>query len=86
MALEHPTSQPCDWSLRGGRIRHKFFKEDTAPLLFSSVEALQWYMCKVRLCFHFLEHPPLAKVQSGPGVPVVLDPGPKVTVSHRDTR
>ncbi|RDB18139.1 hypothetical protein Hypma_000611 [Hypsizygus marmoreus] len=32
--------------LGGGPIRHKFFKDYTAPLLFSSVEALQRYMRK----------------------------------------
>jgi hypothetical protein len=40
--------------LGGGRIRHQFFKDYTAPLLFSSVEALQLYMRKVCLCFRFL--------------------------------
>ncbi|KAH9977052.1 hypothetical protein BGW80DRAFT_1542951 [Lactifluus volemus] len=39
--------------LGGGCIRHKFFKRYRAPLLFSSVEALQRYMRKVRPCFHF---------------------------------
>ena len=70
--------------LGGGHIRHKFSKEYMAPLLSSSVKALQRYMCKVRLCFHFLEHPPFANIQSGPGVHVVLDPGPEAAVSHRD--
>lgn len=37
--------------LGGGRIRHGFFKGARAPLPFSSVEALQWYMDKVRPCF-----------------------------------
>ena len=43
--------------LGGGPIRHKFFDDYEAPLLFSSVEALQRYMDKVRPCFYFLEHP-----------------------------
>jgi hypothetical protein len=71
--------------LGDGCIRHKFFKDYTAPLLFSSVEALQRYMCKVRACFHFLEHPPFANMQSGPGVHVALSPGPEAAVSRRDT-
>ena len=33
--------------LGGGCIRHRFFKDDEAPLLFSSVEALERYMEKV---------------------------------------
>jgi len=41
--------------LGGGRIRHKLFDDYEAPLLFSSAEALQRYMDKVRPCFHFLE-------------------------------
>jgi hypothetical protein len=69
--------------LGGGRIRHKFFKDYTAPLLFSSVEALQRYMRKVRPCFYLLEHPPFAKMQSGPGVHVALDPGPEAAVSRQ---
>jgi hypothetical protein len=68
----------------GGRIRHKFFKDYMAPLLFSSVEALQRYMRKVRPCFYLLEHPPFTKMQSGPGVHVALDPGPEAAVSRRD--
>src|SRR5258708_19614721 len=36
--------------LGSDRIRHKFFKDYTAPLLFSRVEALQRYMHKVRPC------------------------------------
>ncbi|KAK7052936.1 hypothetical protein VNI00_004256 [Paramarasmius palmivorus] len=32
--------------LGGGRIRHRFFKDDRAPLLFSSTEALERYMQK----------------------------------------
>ena len=72
--------------LVGGRIRHKFFKEYTAPLLFSSVEALQRYMRKVPPCFHFLEHPPFANMRSRSGVHVALDPGPEAGVSRRDTR
>ena len=43
--------------LGGGPIRHKFFDDYEAPLLFSSVEALQRYMNRVRAHFHFLEHP-----------------------------
>jgi len=72
--------------LGGGRIRHKFFKEYKAPLLFSSVEALQRYMYKVRPSFYFLEHPPFTNMQSGPGVHSALDPGPEAGVSRRDKR
>ena len=72
--------------LGGGYIRHKFFNDYEAPLLFSSVEALQRYTHKVRLCFHFLEHPPFANMRSGPGVQRALDPGPGAGVSRRDTR
>ena len=84
MALKCPTSsRPCDSSL-SGHIRHKFFKEYMAPLLSSSIKALQWYMHKVCPCFHFLEHPLFANIQSGPGVHVALDPGLEAAVSHRD--
>ena len=69
--------------LGGGRIRHKFFKEDTAPLVFSSVEALQRYMYKVRTCFHFLE---FANMQSGSGVHGALGPSPEAAVAHRDNQ
>jgi len=72
--------------LGGGRIRHKFFKDYKAPLVFSSVEALQRYMHKVRPWFHFLEHSPFAHMQSGPGVHVVPDPGPEGAVSRRNMR
>ena len=37
--------------LGGGRILHDFFQDGEAPLLFSSVDALQRYMHEVRLCF-----------------------------------
>ena len=70
----------------GGRIHHRFFKDGTAPLLLSSVEALQRYIRKVRPCFYFLEHPPFANVQSGPGVQIALEPGPDTAVSRRDER
>ena len=70
--------------LGGGPIRHKFFKDYTASQLFSSVEALQRYIRKVRPCFHFLEHPPFANMQSGPGAHVVPDPGPETAVSRRN--
>lgn len=39
--------------LGGGRIRHRFFDDYEAPLLFSSVDALQRYMDRVRLSFIF---------------------------------
>jgi len=70
--------------LGGGRIRHKFFKDYKAPLIFSSVEALQRYMRKVRPCFYILEHPPFANMKSGPGVHVALDPGQEAAVFRRD--
>ena len=41
----------------GGRARHKLFKNFTAPLPFSSKEALEMYMNRVRLCLsHFRKH------------------------------
>jgi hypothetical protein len=43
--------------LGSGCIRHKFFKDYKAPLLFSSGEALQRYMRKVCPCFHFSSIP-----------------------------
>ena len=71
--------------LGGGHIRHHFFKDGEAPLLFSSVEALQRYMNRVRPCFHFSgAHPPFANMQSGPGVQIALNPGPEACVPHRD--
>ena len=72
--------------LGGGPICHKFFKDYTAPLLFSSVEALQRYIRKARPCFHFLEHTPFANMQSGLGAHVVPDAGPEAAVSRRNTR
>lgn len=42
--------------LGGGVIRHRFFKDYEAPLAFSSVEALERYIEKVRLCLHLFEH------------------------------
>jgi len=70
--------------LGGGRIRHKFFKDYKAPLIFSSVEALQRYMRKVRPCFYILEHPPFANMKSGPGVHIALDAGQEAAVFRRD--
>ena len=45
----------------GGLARHKVFKDYTAPLPFSSIEALERYMNKVRQCCHVLSsiHHPL---------------------------
>lgn len=43
--------------LEGGLIRHKFFKDYKAPLVFSSIGALERYIEKVRPCLYFLEHP-----------------------------
>ena len=48
--------------LGGGRIHHKFFKNEKAPLPFPSVAALERYMEKVRPCFPFLEHAPFANM------------------------
>jgi len=45
----------------GGLARHKLFKNYTAPLRFSSIEALERYMNKVRPCLsRFLKHSPPA--------------------------
>jgi hypothetical protein len=43
----------------GGLIRHRFFKNNKAPLAFSSVDALERYMNEVRRCLHFssIRHP-----------------------------
>ena len=48
--------------LGDGRIRHKFFKDYEAPLLFQSIEALERYMEKVRPCLCFLKRPPSANI------------------------
>ena len=40
-----------------GLIRHGLFKDYKAPLLFSSIKALELYMDKVCPCLYFLEHP-----------------------------
>lgn len=42
--------------LGGGVIRHRFFKDWKAPMVFSSIEALERYIEKVSSCL-FLEHP-----------------------------
>ena len=43
-----------------GRIRDGFFKDYKAPLLFSSIKALERYIDKVRPCLYFLEYLPSA--------------------------
>lgn len=43
--------------LGGGVIRHSFFKDYEAPLVFSSIEALERYIEQVRPCLYSLEHP-----------------------------
>ncbi|KAF9814929.1 hypothetical protein IEO21_04873 [Rhodonia placenta] len=43
--------------LGGGVIRHSFFKDYEAPLVFSSIEALERYIEKVRSCLYFLDPP-----------------------------
>jgi hypothetical protein len=45
-----------------GRIRHSFFKDYKAPMIFSSIKALELYIDKVCLCLYFLEHPPFAEM------------------------
>jgi hypothetical protein len=72
--------------LGGGLIRHGFFKESRAPLRFSSVEALERYITKVRPGFYFLEHPPFAYMQSGLGAYVVPAPVQEDAISRPDTR
>jgi hypothetical protein len=37
----------------GGLIRHRFFKNNKAPLAFSSIDALERYMNEVRRCLYF---------------------------------
>ncbi len=37
-------------SLGGGRARHRLFKDNTAPLNFSSIVALENYLAEVRPC------------------------------------
>jgi hypothetical protein len=47
--------------LGGGRIRHRLFKDYTAPFHFQSVQQLEYYVNRVRPCLHLLEeHPPSA--------------------------
>jgi hypothetical protein len=54
--------------LEGGPIRHRFFKYYEAPLRFSSVEALERYIEKVRPRIDFFQDAPSANIaQSGPG-------------------
>jgi hypothetical protein len=48
--------------LGGGRIRHGFFQDNKAPLVFSSVEALERYMNKVRPCLYFLKYTPFVNM------------------------
>jgi len=61
--------------LGGGRIRHQFFKNYRAHLHFSSVEALERYIEKVRLCLDFLQHPASANKSSWPGAHGVAETG-----------
>jgi len=54
-----PTSKHMIGPVGSGLIRHSFFKNHTAPLHFSSVDALERYMNRVRRClrfFHSLIH------------------------------
>ena len=53
--------------LGGGVIRHRLFKDSEAPLVFSSVGALERYVNEVRPCLYFLERPPSANISSGSG-------------------
>ena len=50
-----PTSKHMIGPVGGGLIRHSFFKNHTAPLHFSSVDALERYMNRVRRCPHFFK-------------------------------
>jgi hypothetical protein len=47
-------AQAAIGSLGGGRAHHGLFKNRTAPLDFSSIEALERYMNKVRPCFFII--------------------------------
>jgi hypothetical protein len=72
----------------GGLIRHKFFKNHKAPLVFSSIDALERYMNEVRRCLYFFKYPPsdniffvqgrelLSKLATNPAKPIriVNDP------------
>ncbi|KAJ3511202.1 hypothetical protein NLJ89_g4239 [Agrocybe chaxingu] len=49
--------------LGGGCIRHSFFKDNEAPLLFSSIEALERYMEKGRSRLSRLANPPVKPVR-----------------------
>lgn len=44
--------------LGNGRARHTLFKDREAPLSFSSIEAIERYLNKVRPCSYFLEPSP----------------------------
>lgn len=68
----------------GGPIRHSFFKNNKAPLTFSSVDALERYMNKVRRCLYFFKCPPsdnilfvqgrqlLSKLATDPAKPIII--------------
>lgn len=45
-----PPSEDVLGPIGGGPIRHTFFKDHEAPLTFSSIDALERYMNKVRRC------------------------------------
>jgi len=50
-----PNSEQVIGPVGGGLIRHGFFKNHTAPLNFSGVDALERYMNRVRRCPHFFK-------------------------------
>ena len=54
-----PPSKDLMGPVGGGLIRHRFFKDGTVPLEFSSVDALERYMNEVRRCLYFssIRHP-----------------------------
>ena len=54
-----PPSEDVMGPVGGGRIRHRFFKNNIAPTEFSGTDALERYMNKVRRCLYFssIRHP-----------------------------
>ena len=58
--LPAPTGHVGTGPLGNGRARHTLFKDYKAPLDFSSIEAIQRYLDKVRPYLYFLEPLPFA--------------------------
>jgi hypothetical protein len=57
----------------GGLIHHSFFKNNKAPLAFSSIDALERYMNEVRRCIHFFEYLQCDNILFGQGRKLLSD-------------